>query len=258
MLTTLAIANYRSLRNLAISLGRLNLSYWSKRERQVQFVPCSAASGQYGSRPRHSIPRPRGRTAIHVMGRPQVISRAVRNGDYPVQGTTRKNPINLRMGFASDEFGYLIDLGLPASRRSAFALDPEIKRECIWHGTAPRPSSLLVECRGPVVRVHGQDDWSIVIDSLASFDSMMMQIAIHETRRRFSPYGNLFARGGSTIILGRIQIRHRDCHRSARERRYWLTTVLIWLQQLRPSKRSEITRLWMSLLPMHFQEAKFK
>jgi predicted ATPase len=81
------------------------------------------------------------------------------------------------MGFASDEFGYLIDLGLPASHRSAFALDPEIKRECIWHGTAPRPSTLLVERRGPVVRVHGQDDWRIVIDSLASFDSMMMQIA---------------------------------------------------------------------------------
>jgi predicted ATPase len=81
------------------------------------------------------------------------------------------------MGFASDEFGYLIDLGLPAGGGSAFALDPEIKRECIWHGEKLRPSTLLVERHGPVVRIQGSDGWNIVSDSLAAFDSMMTQIA---------------------------------------------------------------------------------
>jgi len=49
-----------------------------------------------------------------------------------VQATRRKEPVSLRLGFAGDEFGYAIDLGLPTPSGSAFALDPEIKRECIW------------------------------------------------------------------------------------------------------------------------------
>jgi predicted ATPase len=92
---------------------------------------------------------------------PESISRSVQRGDYPVEGTRRQNPINLRLGFASDEFGYLIDMGLPTPGISAFSLDPQIKRECIWHG--------------PVVRFHADDDvWSIVTDRLSAFDSMML------------------------------------------------------------------------------------
>jgi hypothetical protein len=38
----------------------------------------------------------------------------VLQGDHPVQGTSRKRPVGLRLGFSSDDFGYAIDLGLPA------------------------------------------------------------------------------------------------------------------------------------------------
>jgi len=177
MLTVLAVSNYRSLRDLVVPLGRLNLvtgpngSGKSNLYRALRLLADTAQS-----RVVPSLAREGGLQSTLWAG-PESISRAVRGGDDPVQGTTRKHPVNLRLGFASDEFGYLIDLGLPPSGGSAFALDPEIKRECIWHGTKLRPSTLLVERRGPVVRIHGDDDWSLVSDSLAAFDSMMTQIA---------------------------------------------------------------------------------
>jgi predicted ATPase len=77
----------------------------------------------------HSLAREGGLPST-VWAGPEVISAAVRRGDHPVQGTVRKHPVSLRLGFASDEFGYLMDLGLPAQHNSpsAFTLDPEIKR----------------------------------------------------------------------------------------------------------------------------------
>jgi predicted ATPase len=177
MLTVLAISNYRSLRDLVIPLGRLNLitgpngSGKSNLYRALRLLADTAQS-----RVVPSLAREGGLQSTLWAG-PESISRAVRGGEHPIQGTTRKQPVNLRMGFASDEFGYLIDLGLPAGGGSAFALDPEIKRECIWHGERLRPSTLLVERHGPVVRIQGSDGWNIVSDSLAAFDSMMTQIA---------------------------------------------------------------------------------
>ena len=48
--------------------------------------------------------------------------------------------------FASDDFGYLVDLGLPqmAGHNSLFALDPEIKREVVFVGRVMRTGSTLV------------------------------------------------------------------------------------------------------------------
>src|SRR5918992_765487 len=104
---------------------------------------------------------------LNVIAGPETFSRAVLRGDHAVQGTTRKTPVSLRLGFAGDEFGYAIDLGLPTPSRSAFAHDPEIKRECIWHGEVLRPASLLVDRRGPVVRTRGEDgEWNILGQNL--------------------------------------------------------------------------------------------
>jgi predicted ATPase len=89
--------------------------------------------------------------------------------------------VSLRLGFAANEYGYLIDLGLPRQDKnspSAFVLDPEIKRECLWHGPVLRPSTLIVDRRGSLVQVRGEgDEWRLVTDNLASFDSMMTHVA---------------------------------------------------------------------------------
>ncbi len=108
---------------------------------------------------------------------PESIARSVRRGDHPVEPTRRQHPVSLRLGFAG-EFGYLIDLGLPVPSSSAFGLDPEIKRECIWHGPVLRPSATLVERRGPLVTISpGDGNARMVTDRLSPFDSMMTHAA---------------------------------------------------------------------------------
>ena len=84
-------------------------------------------------------------------------SRWLQKGEVPIQGSPRKDRVNLRLGFVGDEYGFSIDLGLPIPSDSAFRHDPEIKRECIWAAPTLRPSSLLVDRRGAVVRVRGDD-----------------------------------------------------------------------------------------------------
>jgi predicted ATPase len=59
-----------------------------------------------------------------------------------------------------------------------FGLDPEIKRECIWHGARLRPSNMLVDRRGPVVRLRREDgNWELVAQNLSGFDSVMTRMA---------------------------------------------------------------------------------
>jgi predicted ATPase len=82
------------------------------------------------------------------------------------------------MGFASDEFGYAIDLGLPIPAQTMFSLDPEVKCESIWNGAILRPSAVLVERRGPLVKVRDENgQWQEVTRSLAAFDSMFNRLA---------------------------------------------------------------------------------
>ena len=180
MLTTIAISNYRSLRNLVVPLRRLNVvtgangSGKSSLYRALRLL-ADTAQGRVVS----SLAREGGLPSTLWAG-PEKISRAMRRGQYEIQGTRRKKVVSLELGFASDEFGYLIDLGLPAQAKdspTAFKLDPEIKRECIWHGPVYRGSTALVDRRGPIVKVKAANDWSVASDGLATFDSMMTLVA---------------------------------------------------------------------------------
>ena len=181
MLTALAVSNYRSLRNLVLPIQRLNVitgangSGKSNVYRALRLL-ADTAQGRVIS----SLAREGGLQSTLWAG-PEVTSRAVRRGDHPVQGTVRQKPVNLRLGFASEDYGYLIELGLPPhgpEQRSAFSLDPEIKRECIWHGPVARPSTLLTERDGYVVRARSQQgEWQVANPNLAPFDTMMTHVA---------------------------------------------------------------------------------
>jgi predicted ATPase len=152
MLSALAIANYRSLRDIVIPLQRLNLvtgANGSGKSNLYRSLRLLADIAQGRVIP--SLAREGGLQSTLWAG-PERFSRSMVSGDQPVQGTSRKRPVSLRLGFAGDEFGYAIDLGLPTPSQSAFGHDPEIKRECIWSGDVLRPSTLLVDRRGPLVR----------------------------------------------------------------------------------------------------------
>ena len=96
----------------------------------------------------------------------------------PLQGTTRKRVVSLRLGFAGDTFSYAIDLGLPTPSSSAFARDPEIKREAIWTGPTHRQAAVLIDRRGGLVQGRRADGESeVVLSDLAGFDTMLTHYA---------------------------------------------------------------------------------
>ena len=45
-------------------------------------------------------------------------------GGRIAQGTVRSGPVALRLGVATDELGYAIDLGIPVAQRSAERSNP--------------------------------------------------------------------------------------------------------------------------------------
>lgn len=178
MLATLAISSYRSLRDLLLPLRRLNIvtgPNGSGKSNLYRALRLLAETAQGRVIP--SLAREGGLESTLWAG-PDTFASSVLRGEHPVQGTARKRPVSLRLGFAGDDFGYVIDLGLPTPSLSAFAHDPEIKRECVWSGTLLRPSTLLVDRRGPLVRARGEDgEWVNVTTQLATFDSMMTHCA---------------------------------------------------------------------------------
>src|SRR5512145_3359896 len=162
MLTTLAIAGYRTLRDLAIPLAPLNLvtgPNGSGKSNLYRALRLLAETAQGRVIP--SLAREGGLQSTLWAG-PESLSRAVLRGEQPVQGTPRQKPVSLRLGFCADDFGYAIDLGLPSGPSGFFSHDPEIKRECLWAGPLLRPSTLLVDRKGPLVKVR-QDgkDWAV-------------------------------------------------------------------------------------------------
>lgn len=178
-LTALAIANYRSLRDLIVPLAALNVitgpngSGKSSLYRALRLLADTAQG-----RVIPSLAREGGLPSTLWAG-PERFSRGMLAGEVPVTGTVRSEPVSLKLGFACEDFGYAIDLGLPPlNGETEFGLDPVIKRECIWSGPMPRPSTLLVDRRGAQLRTRDEaGDWRAVAQPVASFDSMMTEFA---------------------------------------------------------------------------------
>ena len=177
MLKTLAIANYRSLLNLTIPLGQLNVitgangSGKSNLYRALRLLAETASGGVI-----NALAKEGGLNSTFWAG-PEKLSRHMQSGAVPVQGSVRQKRVRLKLGFASDTLGYSISLGLPEPSRSAFSLDPEIKRESIWAGDSFRPASSLVEREAALVKVRDARQWHVVAQHMSSFDSLFSQIA---------------------------------------------------------------------------------
>lgn len=177
MLQTIALRGYRSLREVILPLAGLTV--------------VTGANGTGKS----SIYR-----ALRLLadcGRGQVIGSLAREGglqsvlwagpEQPsehARGTTRTRPISLELGFSADDFGYLVDLGLPqmagsGGEPSAFALDPEIKREVVFAGPVLRPASALVRRTRDYVEVAAQSGrgFDELTRSLPAYRSVLAEYA---------------------------------------------------------------------------------
>jgi predicted ATPase len=179
MLITIAVSGYRSLRDLVLPLERLNVvtgpngSGKSSLYRAIRLL-ADAAQGRIVA----SLAAEGGLGSTLWAG-PESVSRAVKAGDVPVQGTARRDRVRLRLGFADEDYGYAIDLGQPVKMdSSAFNRDPEIKAEALWAGERMWRSNVLAQRRGPGVHVLDDDGTrATVLTDLAPFESMMTHAA---------------------------------------------------------------------------------
>lgn len=177
MINTLAIGNYRSLRNFVIPLGQLNVvtgqnaSGKSNVYRALRLLAETAQGGVI-----QSLANEGGLESTFWAG-PEKISKYATHRKMPVQGGPKQANSRLRLGFSNDDFGYAISLGLPPPSTSRFALDPEIKQEHIWAGQTFRPASALVHREGPVIKVRSNQGWDVITQHATAFDSIFSQMA---------------------------------------------------------------------------------
>ncbi|WP_427895933.1 AAA family ATPase [Kribbella sp. GL6] len=173
MLTTLAVENYRSLRRVVMPLGGLNVMTGangtgkSSLYKALRLLADASRNGAVAALARE------GGLQSTLWAGPEHVRK-----DRPTQGTRRTGPVTLRMGFAGDDYGYLMDLGLPIAHGSQFDLDPEIKREALWAGPFLRPAALLVERSNSEVRIRSASgEWQRAGHKLQTFDSMLSEFA---------------------------------------------------------------------------------
>lgn len=159
MIRTLAVEGYRSLRSMTLALDRLTV-----------------VTGTNGA----------GKTTVHRalrlladIVRDGAVSSLAREGGMRSAlhaGTRGAGPVAVRLGFATEELSYAVDLGLP--QIGPFRLDPEIKSEVVWSGAVLRPATTLTERTGTRVRSRDDDGtWRDIPLAVGPHDSIMALLA---------------------------------------------------------------------------------
>ena len=167
-ITRLCISGYRSLRDIRLEIGALtvvtgaNGSGKSSLYRALRLL-ADVAQGRIIQ----SLAVEGGLPSALWAG-PEGFSRTMKAGEQPIQGTVRRNPVSLKLGFASEEYGYAIDLGIPPPvPRTRFNRDPEIKAESIWTGPVLRRANAFAQRRGPSVSLRDREgNWRAAFDRL--------------------------------------------------------------------------------------------
>ena len=208
MISRLAIAGYRSLRDVELGLENLNVvtgangSGKSSLYRALRLL-ADIAQGRIIQ----SLAVEGGLSSTLWAG-PEAFSREMKAGNQLVQGLIRKAPISLRLGFSSPEYGYAIDLGLPTKSSSAFTRDPHIKVESAWTGEKLGRVNEFARRNGQSVRIRDASGaWQQVSNALTTFDSMISHgsdpreapelIDIRERMRNWRFYDHFRTDGGA-------------------------------------------------------------
>tara|TARA_B100000678_G_scaffold14471_1_gene11446 strand:- start:20605 stop:21756 length:1152 start_codon:yes stop_codon:yes gene_type:complete len=174
MLITFAVHDYRSLRDIKLPLERLNVitgpngSGKSSLYRSLQLL-AAVGQGRVISALAHE-----GGLSSTLWAGPETIAASVKRGEHALEGTVRKKRVSLKLGFASEDYGYAIDLGYPIGGETVFISDPDIKAEVVWAGEVLKRSNVLAQRNGPLVSVLGEDgERASIKTDLAGYDSML-------------------------------------------------------------------------------------
>ncbi len=211
MIDTLAVHGYRSLRDVVLPLAELttvtgaNGSGKSNLYRAFHLLADTATGRLIGS-----LAAAGGLSSVLWAG-PEQITGAMRRGDVPIQGTGRRlAPVSLQLGFTADEFGYLIDLGLPVPQQQGqtmFGRDPIIKRELIWAGPVLRPAATLLKRTARGFDDVGLPPWASVLDEFADPVNVLDELVdpVHRPRGDSRP-----RRGARLAVLRQLPGRPRE------------------------------------------------
>ena len=174
----LAISGYRSLRDIVLELGPLNVvtgangSGKSSLYRALKLLADIAQSQIVQSL------AVEGGLQSTLWAGPESFSRGMKSGADEIQGTVRKRSVGLRLGFSCEAYGYAIELGLPIKGDSPFPHDPHIKVESLWTGETLGRANIFAERRGASVRTRDESgEWQQVMTDIAPFDSMLTHCA---------------------------------------------------------------------------------
>ena len=178
MITTLAISGYRSLRDIVVPLESLTVVTGANGSGKTSLYRSLRLLAETAQNRLIRTLAAEGGLQSTLWAGPETISRQMRSGVHPIQGTVRKDRIALKLGFCDENFGYAIDLGLPSAEHP-FPLDPAIKLEAMWTGDLFTKASLFAERRASMVRLRKlrTHEWRHVMQDLSPFDSMVTHCA---------------------------------------------------------------------------------
>ncbi len=157
MISRIAVSGYRSLRDVTLPLGQLNVVTGANGTgKSSVYRALRLLADIADDRIISSLAKEGGFESVQWAG-PETISRDMRAGRVPIQGTRRHGPVALKLGFTDEDLSYSIELGLGVPSQSLFGLDPVIKREVIWSGDKPSPSKRIVTRGGAGVQARDAD-----------------------------------------------------------------------------------------------------
>ncbi|UXA19657.1 AAA family ATPase [Mycobacterium sp. SMC-4] len=171
MLETVAIRGYRSLRDIVVPLRRLTVIAGANGAGKSSLYRALRLLADCGRGEVIASLAREGGVESALWAGPESLGAARRTGI--AEGGPRARHVSIELGYASDDFGYLIDLGLPQNRQTAFHRDPEIKRELVFAGPVARPAATLVRR----VRSHVE----IAGDTPGRFDELARNLAPHRS-----------------------------------------------------------------------------
>lgn len=176
MLNTVAVQGYRSLRELVVPLAPITVITGANGAGKSSLYRALRLLSQTASGRLVGAMAAEGGLERVLWAGPETVTGAMKRGEVPVQGQSRRRrPVSVMLGFATDELGYLIDIGLPQMGGQYFQHDPQIKRELVFAAPLLRPASTLVRRLNTKISVLDQP--SLAMPAIDARSSMLQEVA---------------------------------------------------------------------------------